>query len=294
MANTNNKSTSSNADVQSQEGNADELRKIFCGIVMPIADNPDYSLGHWLEVKEIIEEAFVNDVDIELFLVSDDPSVGLIHERIVTNLYENDIVICDVSSKNPNVMFELGMRLAFDKPVVIIKDERTNYSFDIGGIEHLTYPSVLDYHSIVKFKKLLREKVLATIEKSKKDTNYSPFLKSFSRAISAGKIIESKLSEGEAIIEEVKNLRRDVLNLRNSIRNEDQDKILINEPGARLINNPINMQRMIGYAKEYTSIYSGVNEEKLISALSEYNSKRDLKINDAAIKAIAKEYLKDI
>jgi hypothetical protein len=32
--------------------------------------------------------------------------------------------------KNPNVMFELGMRLAFDKPAIIIKDNRTNYSFD--------------------------------------------------------------------------------------------------------------------------------------------------------------------
>ncbi len=55
------------------------------------------------------------------------------------------IVVCDISARNANVMFELGMRLAFDKPTVIIKDERTPYSFDISSIEHLDYPSDLRY-----------------------------------------------------------------------------------------------------------------------------------------------------
>jgi hypothetical protein len=34
-------------------------------------------------------------------------------------------------------MFELGMRLAFDKPTVIIKDDKTDYMFDTGIIEHV-------------------------------------------------------------------------------------------------------------------------------------------------------------
>jgi hypothetical protein len=61
-------------------------------------------------------------------------------KRIVQNIYDNEMVICDVSAKNPNVMFELGMRLAFDKPAIIIKDDKTNYSFDTAPIEHLEYP----------------------------------------------------------------------------------------------------------------------------------------------------------
>ncbi|WP_353118770.1 hypothetical protein [Myroides odoratus] len=55
----------------------------------------------------------------------------------MNNIYNDEIVVCDVSSKNPNVMFELGLRLAFDKPTIIIKDEKTGYSFDTGVIEHL-------------------------------------------------------------------------------------------------------------------------------------------------------------
>ena len=51
-------------------------------------------------------------------MVSDSDEVSVIQKRIVQNIYNNPIVVCDVSGKNANVMFELGMRLAFDKPVV--------------------------------------------------------------------------------------------------------------------------------------------------------------------------------
>src|SRR5690606_23299218 len=101
-----------------------------------------------------------------------DPAIGLIHDRIVSNLYSNEIVVCDVSSKNPNVMFELGLRLAFDKPTIIIKDELTGFSFDTGVIEHLQYPSSLRFSQIVEFKDALIKKINATYEKSKSDPNY--------------------------------------------------------------------------------------------------------------------------
>jgi len=43
------------------------------------------------------------------------------------------MIVCDISGRNPNVMFELGLRLAFDKPAIIIKDEITPYSFDTSA-----------------------------------------------------------------------------------------------------------------------------------------------------------------
>ena len=58
----------------------------------------------------------------------------MIHKTIVQNLYLNPIVVCDVSGKNANVMFELGLRLAFDKPTIIIKDDKTDYSFDTSVV----------------------------------------------------------------------------------------------------------------------------------------------------------------
>ena len=66
----------------------------------------------------------------EAELVSDAEDIGIIQTRIVQNLYDKDIIVCDVSCKNANVMFELGMRLAFDKPTIIVMDNMTKYSFD--------------------------------------------------------------------------------------------------------------------------------------------------------------------
>lgn len=147
---------------------------ITCGLIMPIAANEVGSVEHWLHVRKIITDA-LNGTGFQVKMVSDSNEVNVIQNNIVTNIYSNDIVICDVSSRNPNVMFELGMRLTFDKPVVIIKDKDTPYSFDVGNIQHLEYPRSLNYVEIQHFQQALKEKTLSTLAASKVQ-GYSPFL----------------------------------------------------------------------------------------------------------------------
>ncbi len=185
-------------------------KKSECGIIMPISSCAEYTAEHWCEVYEIITNS-VEDVGLNPLRVNTDKydAVGLIHERIVENLYDNEIVICDVSSKNPNVMFELGLRLAFDKPTIIIKDDRTEYSFDTGVIEHIEYPKSLHFQSIVNFKDKLADKINGTLEKAKK-TNYSPFLQSFGKRIKPAKINETEVSESKFLLEELRSLSFDV------------------------------------------------------------------------------------
>lgn len=147
---------------------------ITCGLIMPIATNDVGTAEHWSQVRTIIEDALKN-TDLKVQMVSESDEVNVIHHNIVTNIFSNDIVICDVSSRNPNVMFELGMRLTFDKPVVIIKDRETPFSFDVGNIQHLEYPRSLNYIEIQKFQDDLKTKTLATLTVSK-GKGYSPFL----------------------------------------------------------------------------------------------------------------------
>lgn len=84
-------------------------------------------------MKRVISEA-ITDAGLHPSLVSDASDVGIIQKRIIENLYFNPIVVCDVSGKNPNVMFELGLRLAFDKPTIIVKDNRTSLDSHSPGI----------------------------------------------------------------------------------------------------------------------------------------------------------------
>lgn len=72
-----------------------------------------------------------------------------------------------MSCKNPNVMFELGMRLAFDKPTVVVMDDKTDFSFDTAPIEHLIYPRDLSYYRILEFRKKLSDKIAGTAAAAK-------------------------------------------------------------------------------------------------------------------------------
>lgn len=157
-----------------------EDKKPTCGIVMPISEIDGLTSNHWKDVLKIITEA-ARSVNFNSNLVSNAPETAVIQQNIVQNLYENDIVVVDVSAKNPNVMFELGLRLAFDKPTVIIKDDKTDYSFDTSPIEHLKYRRDLRHYDIISFKEELSEKIMATYKKSIADKNYSPFLQNFNR-----------------------------------------------------------------------------------------------------------------
>jgi hypothetical protein len=64
----------------------------------------------------------------------------LIHAEIIKNLEKCDMVLCDMSTLNANVFFELGIRTALNEPVALIKDNFTEHvPFDTGIINHHTY-----------------------------------------------------------------------------------------------------------------------------------------------------------
>ncbi|MCH1782873.1 hypothetical protein [Psychrobacter glaciei] len=190
-----------------------------CGIVMPIASMEGYPESHWKDVKRIIESA-IKEANFEARLVSDADDIGVIHKRIVQNLYDNPMIVCDISGRNPNVMFELGLRLAFDKPTIIIKDEITPYSFDTSVIEHLSYPKDLRYHDIEIFKENLKDRIKKTYKAYENDPeNYSTFLKNYGD-FKAPLITEETVSIDRYVLEELKSLQSSVSRLSSSMNSK--------------------------------------------------------------------------
>lgn len=211
-----------------------------CGIVMPISSAEGYPESHWKEVKRILTSAIM-DAGFEARLVSEADDVGVIHQRIVQNLYDNPVIVCDISGKNPNVMFELGLRLAFDKPTIIVKDDITQYSFDTSVIEHLSYPKDLRYHKIENFKLELKDRIEKTYQKFEADpATYSTFLKNFG-SFKVPQIDEKVLPINEYIIEELRSIKsnlhelnlvskttRSIVNNRSITSNRASAGVLIN------------------------------------------------------------------
>jgi hypothetical protein len=52
----------------------------------------------------------------------------VIQSTIVNDLLNADLVIADLTDHNPNVLFELGLRMAFDKPIALIRARGTPQS----------------------------------------------------------------------------------------------------------------------------------------------------------------------
>ena len=190
--------------------------KPVCGIVMPISSMENYSAEHWGDVLNILRET-IGSAGFEPNLVSDADDVGIIQKTIVQNLYNNDIVICDVSGKNPNVMFELGMRLAFDKPTLIIKDDHTDYSFDTSIIEHVGYPRDLRFNKINEFKEKLKNKLIATNNTAKANPDFSTFLRSFGE-YKVAQIQTKEISSDDYILESLREIKTEIRRIKRNER----------------------------------------------------------------------------
>ncbi|MBU2936526.1 MULTISPECIES: hypothetical protein [Pacificibacter] len=183
---------------------AKEEKPKVCGIVMPISECAGLGDTHWHDVKSIIE-ATATAAGFDARLVSETFESNLIHTEILQNIYGDDIVICDVSGQNPNVFFELGVRMATQKPTVIIKDDQTNYPFDTGPNRYIQYPRDLRHPLMEKFKAQLKNALEQTIDQ--------PSEKSFIGQIGKFKVpdVEStELPAQEFILDKLQSIEREL------------------------------------------------------------------------------------
>jgi hypothetical protein len=204
---------------ESSEEPAKGENKPKCGIIMPIADNPDlgYPPGHWGQVRDLIITA-AEGAGFDADMVSNDIQVETIHSTIIKNIYSNDVAVCDVSSRNPNVMFELGLRIASKKPVILIKDDVTAYSFDTQLIPHLGYRRDMRMYETLAFQKELQEKITTAYHESQQP-GYNGFLGQFT-SYTLAQIDEKELGAPEYIAQvagRMQDLEDSVRSLTNAI-----------------------------------------------------------------------------
>jgi len=112
-----------------------------CFVIMPITDPDGYDKGHFRYIYDKLIKVACERCKYAAVRADDIEQANFIVLDIIDRILTSDLVICDLSSRNPNVMYELGMRHAVQKPVVLIKDDRTPRVFDIQGIRTVDYAS---------------------------------------------------------------------------------------------------------------------------------------------------------
>lgn len=104
--------------------------KKVCFVITPIGDNNSDIRRHIDGIiDQAIEPALGEKYEIEV--AHRKYEIGSINDRVVKSVFEADLVIANLTSLNPNVMYELAIRYSFGKPAIVIAEERTKLPFDV-------------------------------------------------------------------------------------------------------------------------------------------------------------------
>ncbi len=210
-------------------------RSSSCGIIMPIAAMGDYDAAHWAALLEVVSRAIAK-ANLSPVPVWTGADFDIIHDRIVRNLYDLPIAVCVTSGLNPNVMLELGMRLAFGKPTIIVTDGVQRPPFDIGVIEYVAYDRALQIIDAEAFIERLATKIVDVRERVETD-RYRPFIKTFGQIV-PGELGGEAVSLSQEVIRQVSALSAAVARIDKKMRTP----------------SPITLGRAIDWNQAFTAL----------------------------------------
>lgn len=148
-----------------------EQTKKKCFVIMPISDVDGYPKGHFNRVYDYIIVPACKQEGYEPIRADATSKSNVIIVDILRNILECDMAICDLSSRNPNVFYELGFRQAFNMKTVLMKDEQTDRPFDVSTIRSINYESSLRIDLVNKAITELTKALKETNEMSEKEPN---------------------------------------------------------------------------------------------------------------------------
>lgn len=225
-----------------------EIAQKTCFIIMPISDQDGYDKGHFTRVYQHLIKPACEKAGFKAIRADDEIKTNYIVIDIIKKILDSDIVICDLSAKNPNVMYELGIRQAFNKKSVLIKDNKTGRIFDIQGLRTIDYDENLRIDEV--------QKNIANIAKTLKETFEYDESENINSLIQLLSIKPAEIKNGQEITLESQ-LIMDALNgLGNRLERIENNNNLTTPP----IQNSTKKYNINGVATEIgESLFDGEN-----------------------------------
>ena len=155
---------------QKNEKQAQQPEKKTCFVIMPFSDPEGYECGHFRNIYEYTFAPAIRAAGYEPLRIDDNIVSSLIHGKMMNELINAPMVLCDLSTNNPNVLYELGIRHAFDKPVVLVQEMGQDRIFDIGAITSVEYHPSRLYEEVMEDQEKIKEAIL---QNAKAKNSYS-------------------------------------------------------------------------------------------------------------------------
>jgi hypothetical protein len=122
-------------------------------VVMPYGKKTDPRTGLEIDCDVVFDHVYVpvlTDLDYRLRRSDRETDTGIIHIAMIEAIANSDLVIADLATMNPNVLYELGLRHALaDKVTVLTAPDLgdqtgTHAAFDIDFIRRIPYNRTVD------------------------------------------------------------------------------------------------------------------------------------------------------
>jgi nucleoside 2-deoxyribosyltransferase len=111
--------------------------------------------------RDVIRPA-ASDLGIQINRAADFFTTGEIIEDIWRRLNEASFVIADLTNRNPNVFYELGLAHAIGKPVILLTQNLDDVPFDVRHTRVILYGTRFD--EIGTMKKQLENSIRALLD----------------------------------------------------------------------------------------------------------------------------------
>lgn len=133
-----------------------------CFVVMGFGTKTDFATGRKLDlnksyrllIKPVVEAKGLVCVRADEMIFS-----GAIDVPMYMELLNADVVIADISTANPNALYELGVRHALrPRTTIVISENKMAYPFDLNHIKITSYSHLgdaIDYEEVERFRKVL-------------------------------------------------------------------------------------------------------------------------------------------
>lgn len=153
-------------------------RKRMCFVIMGFGKKTDFASGRTLDLdmtyKNIIKPAVI-EAGFECVRADEIQDSGLIDKSMYALLMQSDLVIADISTYNPNAIYELGVRHAV-RPfsTIIMKEEKGKIPFDIDHSRIFQYTHLEDDIGASEAERCQKALISLIKELSKNESTDSP------------------------------------------------------------------------------------------------------------------------
>ncbi len=144
-----------------------------CFVIMPFGkkkdvDGTEVDFDH--VYHELIEKA-VEELGVDCERCDEIIDTGSIHKKMFRGIFDADVSVVDITSLNPNVFYELGVRHALHKHITLVIRRNSNLPipFNINGLNILGY-EIDSGDQIEVFRKKIRDHIQNGLDKQSTDS----------------------------------------------------------------------------------------------------------------------------